>query len=155
MTTPPEVAVPRYIELMMTLPADWKLDQSALEDENWYWPIGFLKYFARLPHKYQTWLGWGHTIPNGDPAETYAPNTKLCGSIILPSVTVPDKFHTLRIDDDKEITFYAVVPLFDEEMNLKLRLGSDELLDRLGKKGITDVISLNRTNVAKKRFGIL
>lgn len=70
-------------------------------------------------------------------------------------MTVPDKFHTLRIDDDKEITFYAVVPLFDEEMNLKLRLGSDELLDRLGKKGITDVISLNRTNVAKKRFGIL
>lgn len=63
MTTPPEVAVPRYIELMMTLPADWKLDQSALEDENWYWPIGFLKYFARLPHKYQTWLGWVIPFP--------------------------------------------------------------------------------------------
>ena len=155
MTMPSENAVPRFVELIMSLPADWKLDQTALEDEYWYWPVGLLKYLARLPHKYQTWLGWGHTVPNGDPAEPYAPDTNLCGSIVLPSVTVPDGFHSLRIDDQKEITFYAVVPLFEEEMNLKLRLGTDELLDRLGNKGITDVVSRTRPNVAKKLFGFL
>lgn len=108
-----------------------------------------------MPHKYKTWLGFGHSIPNGDPAEPYAANTKLCGAIVLPSITVPGEFHTLRIDDQKEITFYSVVPLYAEEMNLKLRSGTDELLERFSKKDITDIISVTRPNVAKKLFGFL
>jgi hypothetical protein len=155
MTTPPEIDVPKFVELVVTLPPDWKLDQKSLEDENWYWPVRQIKYLARLPHKYQTWLGWGHTVPNGDPAEPYAANTELNGSIVLPSITVPDAFHTLKIDEEKEITFYAVVPLYKEEMDLKLRSGTDKLLERLGKKGITDVIDPKRTNVARKLFGLL
>jgi len=155
MTTPPEVDVPKYVELVVTLPPDWKLDQKSFEDENWYWPVRLIKYLARLPHKYETWLGWGHTIPNGDPTESYAPSTQLNGAIVLPSITVPDEFHTLRIDEKKEITFYAVVPLYKEEMDLKLRSGTDKLLERLGKKEITDVIDPKRTNVAKKLFGFL
>lgn len=155
MTTPTGVAVPRFVELMITLPADWKLDQKSFEDESWYWPIRQLKTLARLRHKYQTWLGWGHTVPNGDPPEPYAPNTKLCGSIVLPSITVPDAFHTLQIDDRKEITFYSIVPLYAEEMNLKLRSGTDELLKRLEKKGIADIVSTTRPNAAKKLLGFL
>lgn len=155
MTTPAGATAPPFVELMVTLPADWKLDQESFEDENWYWPVRQLKYLARLPHKYQTWLGWGHTVPNGDPAEPYAPNTKLCGAIVLPSITVPDAFHTLRIDDQKTITFLSVVPLYAEEMNLKLRSGTDELLKRLGKNDVTDVVSTTRPNVAKKLLGFL
>lgn len=155
MTTPQDIDVPKFLELIVTLPPEWRLDQASFEDENWYWPVRQIKYLARFPHKYQTWLGWGHTIPNGDPAEPFAPTTKLSGSIVLPSITVPDDFHTLKIDEEKEITFYAVVPLYKEEMDLKLRSGSDKLLERLGKKGISDVINPNRTNVAKKLFGLL
>ena len=29
-----------------------------------FWPIQMLKFLARFPHEYKTWLGWGHTIPN-------------------------------------------------------------------------------------------
>lgn len=155
MTTPAEASVPQFAELMVTLPASWRLDQKSFEDENWYWPVRLIKYLAWMPHKYKTWLGFGHSIPNGDPAEPYAANTKLCGAIVLPSITVPGEFHTLRIDDQKEITFYSVVPLYAEEMNLKLRSGTDELLERFSKKDVTDIISVNRPNVAKKLFGFL
>ncbi len=110
--------------------------------------------FARLPHKHNTWLGWGHTVPNGDPAEAYASNTKLCGAIILLSPSVPDGFYKLHIDENKEIVFLSVVPLYEEEMNLKLRLGSDELLNRLAKVGVNDIIDPARRNAAKKRFGL-
>ncbi|MFQ8729788.1 MAG: suppressor of fused domain protein [Enterocloster bolteae] len=24
-----------------------------------YWPIRLIKYLARFPHEYSTWLGWG------------------------------------------------------------------------------------------------
>lgn len=154
MLIPEGSEVPNYAELMITLPGNWHLDQKSFEDEGWYWPVRLIKSLARLPHKYGTWLGWGHTIPNGDPAEPYAPNTSLCGAIILPSVTVPDEFHRLRIGDQKEITFYSVVPLYEEEMQLKLRSGSDKLLDRFDQAGLNDIVDPTRRNVAKKRFGL-
>lgn len=154
MTIPEGVEGPRFVELLMTLPRNWRVDHDSFEDEVWYWPIRLLKGLARVPHKYNTWLGFGHTVPNGDPAEPYAPSTQLCGAIILPSVTAPDDFHRLRIDDSKEITFFSVVPLYDEEMNLKLRAGSDELLDKFDRMKVSDIVDPLRRNVAKKRFGI-
>jgi hypothetical protein len=154
MTVPEGVETPRFAELLMTLPGDWRVDQESFKDEAWYWPIRLLKGLARLPHKYKTWLGFGHTVPNGEPPEPYAATTQLCGAIVLHSVTVPDDFHTLRIDEHKEITFFAVVPIYAEEMNLKLRLGTDTLLDKLGAMEVSDVVDLSRRNVAGKKFGI-
>lgn len=69
-------------------------------------------------------------------------------------MTVPNDFHRLRINESKEITFFSVVPLYEDEMNLKLRAGSDELLDRFDKMRVNDIVDLSRRNVAKKRFGI-
>jgi hypothetical protein len=45
----------------------------------------------------------------------------------------------------------AVVPLYAEEMNLKLRLGSSELLEKLGAAEISDLIDPVRPNVAKRQ----
>ncbi len=153
MTTPDGPQIPRYVELLITLPADWRLDQESFEDEAWYWPVRLLKGLARLPHKHQTWLGWGHTVPNGNPAEPYASNTKLCGAIVSPSVTVPNEFHELDIPGHKRIVFYAAIPIYESEMNLKLRLGADELVDRLDRKGVTDVVEIARKDVSRKVFG--
>lgn len=154
MQTPPGAPASRYAELMMTLPADWQVDQASFEDEAWYWPVRLLKTLARLPHKYDTWLGFGHTVPNGDPPEPYAANTALCGAIILTSISAPQEFHRLPIHDGKEIAFYAVVPLFENEMNLKLRKGVDELLSLFDKRNVSDIVDLARADVSKKRFGI-
>ena len=60
------------VELMMALPPKWPLMQKAFDDENNYWPVRWLKMIGRLPHDYHTWIGWGHTIPNGDPPEPIA-----------------------------------------------------------------------------------
>jgi hypothetical protein len=152
MTVPDGSGCPEFAELLVTLPAHWKLDQESFKDEAWYWPIRLLKYLARLPHKHNTWLGFGHTIPNGDPAERYAPGVQFNGAIILPSVTTPPEFSQLSIPNTKSIQFYSVVPLFQEEMELKLRKGSDELLERFDKNGINDFIRLERKNVAKRRI---
>jgi len=43
---------------------------------------------------------------------------------------------------------------YEEEMNLKLRSGTDELLNRLDKVGINDIIDPARRNAARKRFGL-
>ena len=150
--TPDDDEVPKYAELMITLPADWKTDRASLGDESWYWPIRLIKSLARLPHKYQTWLGFGHTVPNGDPAEPYAPNTDLCGAIILSPVNVPSGFHDLEIPGIKTITFYSVVPLYATEMAFTLRVGTDKLLDRFDRKGVDDVVAVKREDMTAKNF---
>jgi len=153
MVVPTEYEAPKHLELMATLPEHWKVDQESFQNEEWYWPVRQLKIFARFPHKHDTWLGFGHTMPNGDPAEPYAPNTRLNGAILLPSILVPEEFWVLNIGNNKKINFLSIVPLYEEEMNLKLRKGSDELLDKFGKYEITDLVDINRKNVAKRKFG--
>lgn len=143
-----------YMELMITLPADWQISQEAFEDERWYWPVRELKFLARFPHKFNTWLGWGHTIPNGDPAEPFADNTALAGVILLPPISTPEAFWELPIDASKSIQFFSIVPLFKEEIDLKLHKGSDALLDRFDRHNIGEVIDIGRKNVARKRFGL-
>ncbi|WP_294995533.1 suppressor of fused domain protein [uncultured Stenotrophomonas sp.] len=156
MSVPAEVdaAVPRYMELMVTLPADWPITQEAFEDERHYWPVRLLKGMARLPHEYDTWLGFGHTIPNGHPSEPYAPGVGFDGAIVLPPVTTPEEFAELVLDDGRTIAFMTLMPLYPEEMDLKLKKGAEALLDRFDAKDIQDVIEPGRTNVAKKRFGL-
>jgi len=151
MPVPEEIETPRHMELMVTLPEYWQVDENSFENENWYWPIRQLKFIARFPHKFKTWLGWGHTLPNGNPAKAYAENTELNGCIILPSVNVPDAFYKLAINERKTIEFYSIVPLYEEEMNLKLAKGSEVLLERFNKYDINDVIDINRRNVVKRQ----
>lgn len=153
MRVPENIDAPRFLELMITLPADWAIGEAAFKDEQWYWPVRELKFLARFPHKFDTWLGFGHTLPNGDPAQPFAPNTRLNGVIILPPVSVPEDFHQLPVHADKTIRFMSVVPLYQEEMDFKLRKGSDELLDRFDRDGITDVVAVDRPNCCRKRFG--
>lgn len=56
---------------LILLPADWPLDEKAFKDERNYWPIRVLEQIGQLPHDLATWLGTGHSIPNGDPAKPY------------------------------------------------------------------------------------
>ncbi|HGM7321446.1 TPA: suppressor of fused domain protein [Stenotrophomonas maltophilia] len=156
MTVPDEVDadVPRYMELMVTLPAGWPISQDAFEDERNYWPVRLLKGLARLPHEYDTWLGFGHTIPNGHPSEPYAPGVGFDGAIVLPPVTPPEDFAELALEDGKVISFMTIIPLYPEEMDLKLKKGAEALLDRFDAKNIQDVIEPGRVNVARKRFGL-
>lgn len=154
MNLPEEVEASKYLELMVTLPKDWKIDDKSFKKEQWYWPIRNLKFLARFPHKYNSWFGYGHTIPNGDPAEPYAGNTKLNGIIFLPSTHVPTDFFNLKINENKSIEFLSIVPLYEEEMNFKLDKGSDQLLEKFDKHGISDIIDINRKNVGKKWLGL-
>lgn len=154
MAVPGDIEATRYMELMVTLPEFWQIDEESFKDEKWYWPVRQLKTLARFPHKYNTWLGWGHTLPNGDPAEPFADNTSLSGVIILPSINVPDDFYRLTVDEGKTIEFFSIVPLYEEEMSLKLSKGSEVLLDKFVKYELNDIIVADRKNVGKKRFGI-
>ena len=139
-----------YAELLIELPPDWPLTDEALKDEKNYWPVRLLKSLARFPHEYETWLWWGHTVPNGDPATPYHASTKLNGCVLAPALNLSRELGKFRCRPDKEVWFFAVIPLYEEEMNLKLRKGYDALFDAFDQHAITELIDPQRPNVAKK-----
>jgi hypothetical protein len=162
MNTPVDLEVPKYMELCILLPAYWKIqaeeDKSAEEvfsDENVYWPVRWLKMVARFPHSFNTWVGAEHTIPNGEHAEPFAESTQLGCMMLFPSITLGEEFFELRTNK-KVINFLCLYPLYREEMDFKLRHGTDKLLDKLEAAGIDDVVDPVRKNVCVKKglFGL-
>ncbi len=152
MKAPPGAEDFKYAELMLCLPANWRMGQADFNDERWYWPIRWLKLLARMPHEYDTWLSWGHTIPNGDPAEAFAPGVPFTCMILDRPSTVSVDFWTLPVRSDKTIHFFSVLPLYSGETELKLKEGAESLLDRMEKKKVTELVNLKRPDVSKKSW---
>lgn len=150
MRVPANVDAPRYLELMITLPEQWKVGDRA---DRWHWPIRQLQTLAHLPHASGSWLGWGHTVPNGDPPQPLAGSTQLCGAIIAPSLLVPRQFYELTVGA-RHIAVFSVIPIYREELELKARDGMQALLAQMIEHDVNDLIEPRRRNVAKRRFGL-
>lgn len=153
MTVPKELDDFKYAELMIALPKEWPTDEESWKDENHWWPLRGLKYLARFPHKYKTWLGWGHTIPNGNPPEPFAARTEMNCWVVMPPVTVPDNFMELKTKDGRKVRFYAIVPLYDDETEFKLEKGMDALIDLMDKAHVNEVLDITRKSVVPKKKG--
>jgi Suppressor of fused protein (SUFU) len=145
----------RYAELVICLPREWPLDQESWQDERHYWPVRLLKDLARLPHAYDTFLDTGHTIPNGDPPEPYAPGTKLCCALIAPPLSTPDAFDELETAHGR-VRFHGVTTMHREEMQLKLDKGVEALVEPFARDTVGELVVPDRPSAVprKKRFGL-
>ena len=126
-------------ELAIALPADWKLDQESMKDEQWYWPIRLLKVLARLPINCDSWLGHGHTVENREP---FADNTKLCTATLIGPQDTEDGSEVCILPGGEEVNFYQVISLYEDELDYKLEHDADALLDRMA--GISFVVNPTR-----------
>jgi hypothetical protein len=156
MSVPPGAEDYARAELMITLPADWRLEQEAFEDERWYWPVRWVKKLARFPHEVKTWLGYGHTIPNGVPAKPLGPGIKMTGFLVMPPLSMPPESYVLDDGAGPKIHLYALYPLYDDEMTLKLAKGTDAVLGKMEAAGVTDLVNPARPSLLarKKLFGL-
>lgn len=140
MDTPVELRCARFAELMVTLPDNWPLDRDALRDEASYWPIRWLRMLARFPHRYDTWLGHGHTVPNGDPPAEMAPGVGFSGVLVADPQGRDASFSPFTAIDGRLISIYALWPLFASELEYKLRYGTAALMERLSDCGVSEMV---------------
>ncbi|MEQ1952924.1 suppressor of fused domain protein [Mesorhizobium sp. CN2-181] len=144
-----------FSELVIALPGNWftkdekgMIPEAELGDWNRYWPVGTLKFLARFPHEYRTWLWEGHSVPNGAPAEPFSPNTKLDGVVLTPLHDWPEQYRTVEASDGTRIGLFAVVPVYPDEMQAKLDLGFDVLMPAFAKAGVSEMVVETRPSVA-------
>lgn len=143
MNTPPELDSHKLqrAELLINLPADWDIHGK---EEEWYWPLRWLKVMARLPGQHNTWLGWGHTVPKGEP---FAENTKLCGMLLLDPAAFGEEAAKCTLPNGEVVNFYQMIPLYEEEMTFKVNnKGAGPLLERMN-DDMLEVVDIHRENV--------
>ena len=131
-------------ELLITLPPDWNIQNS---DETSFWAIRWLKIMARLPIEQNTWLAWGHTVPNG--GMPFAENTKLSGMFVTMPYFFGNKAAICKLPNNDEVNFYQLVPLYENEMQYKIENGAEALEDAFP-SDFDMVVDINRKNLFEK-----
>ena len=153
MNVPSEISQHRLerAEVMVCLPPDWDIKSH---DEQCYWPLRWLKILARLPIENNTWLGWGHTIPNGAGADPFAENTKLGCIMLLEPGLFGQEAALCEMPDGSCVNFYQMMPLYADEMNYKLENNyqAESLLERISEtEGAAPedflVVDINRPSI--------
>jgi hypothetical protein len=92
--------------------------------------IATLRWVAHFPHSAKSFLGHGHTMPNGDPPAPFWGSTELDTLLFMPPIvkkdqTLPDKLQL----GGQPVHLLWVVPLTTAECNFKLRNGFEAVLD--------------------------
>lgn len=137
----------KYGELFMFLPETWNPGEPGQANseipEQEYWPIRIIKFLARFPHEYETWLGTGHTIPNGPQYAPLCEDTGMGGVILTQS---GGEIGTVKAEDGTEINIFMVVPAYQEEIEYKLKYGMEELDKRFIEGNLPVVLDIHRKN---------
>ena len=131
-------------EIAISLPYDWKVGES---DETWYWPIRLLKSLARLPKETDSWIGWGHTVDNG---EVFAENTNLCASVIVEPQGVDGEAEICVLPNGEKVNFYHVIPLYEEELEYKKENDCEQLLAQMA--DVSFVVDPQRFNAISEEL---
>lgn len=137
----------RFAELVLSLPADWPLDDDSLEDDKAAWPIALLRSLGTLPREASTPFDFGLCIDGaGLPLDSEA--TRFSGVLLAPPVTLPDGFWCLDVGDGKVIDILGVVTLYPDEMALARREGVAALACRLDALAVNEMVRPGRTSAA-------
>lgn len=138
---------PYSTEFIINLPKTWNPESINEQDTA---PIDWLRTIARVPIRYNTWLGHGHSIP-----------IKLEGTDYTGAITVVYTLydeekdnHTpyiAEITEDHKLSFIGIAPIYKEEMDYKLDHTSDELFDRFMEHniGYPPVLEEHRRNTCE------
>lgn len=127
-----------FAELMISLPPDWSLD-----DKNYTWAIDELMHLAYIPFTFYFSYEWGHLENNFEP---FSSNTKLSAVTLLYPEMKKENSGLLKLEN-RNLQFYQIVPLYDEEYTFALKNGMKNLLLLDVEKKISFVIDMNREKV--------
>lgn len=125
----------RTAELMIYLPAGWPMAGLLAKDADeapapeTSWPLRMLYRLACMPQKQHTWLGSGHSVPNGEPPRPLAPNTEFSGAMLyLPAdKNGPKTVQPVTVTENEKVLLYVAVPVYSDEMQMKLENGAGYL----------------------------
>ena len=135
-------------ELVICVPADWfGPDLSQLAGEGKAWPIEILKFAARFPHLYDSWLWIGHTLATEEPPEPFDPSTEFCAFAVGVPLGFPKEKWKMAAHDGRLVSFLTIIPLYSGELRFALDKGFNALLDLFDEAGVNELLDPTRPSL--------
>ena len=146
MNGPPDLKFYQFGEFYIKLPPDWPYPMEELKQDDYAWVFQNLYLLSRSVHENRTFFWNGQVIDNNG---AFARNTELSGFLIKypTTIDIPVEFNMLKVNPQKAICFYQLIPLYHEEMDFLEKRGLEKLYEKFDEYGITDIVDLNRPNV--------
>lgn len=110
--------------------------------------VRLLQTIARLPHQSRSWLGHGHTIPNGDPPAPLFPGSSLDTVLILDPIVAPERHvrEQVVVAGDP-LNLLWLFPLTSAEASRKVESGLSVLLELFNREQISFVLDPQRPSL--------
>ena len=153
MNVPDSFADWRRAELVIALPGspETHFDQAGRR----HYLIDHLRNYARRPHALGSCFILGDTIGPFEGEETIGPDTRLSAYILARPVVTPivepmDAFRA-SLSTGESVNFFALEPIYADELDLKLNQGSDVLIARLEAANAFELYDPDRPSVATQK----
>lgn len=132
-------------EMFLMLPGDWPLKADEAPTQEVYWPINLIRYLARFPHQFQSWLGHGHTMPSTADYDPYAPGVPFRAAVLTGGGEGP--LGHLDAQDGRRINLLCAIPAYKEEVEYKLKYGMDALYKLFEAHDVGPLLDVSRPNL--------
>ncbi|MGF9856573.1 suppressor of fused domain protein [Priestia endophytica] len=137
----------QFAELMLALPPTWPTSKDEMTQDQFRWPLDWIRQIAHLPFLYEGWIDEGIIIPNGEPPVPFSDEVKFSSLLVLR----PENRALSHCKPGyKEINFYYLIPLYEEERQLAMNKGEAYLIEKLRRQiPSLHIMDPNRVNVGK------
>jgi len=109
--------------------------------------------FIRIPYVVEknTWFGPGHTIPNGKEALPLSPTMQQNYFLISDPILLEQELAPITVGE-KNIHFLTIIPIFEDEMDMKAEKGSAKFFKKFMEKGGTEILDDYRRSTLKSKW---
>jgi len=129
-------------EIIMYVP-DYESKLYSLE-QTWFEKI--LRYTAHFPFEYDTWLGEGHTIQNGNPPQPITEGSLLTNMFLLPPIYEAPEAAQIQLDDTP-VKLLWLTFLTDAEAEYKIENGYSKLAKKFTHENFPRVVDPGRKSI--------
>lgn len=131
-----------FAELLMQLPPEWKLDQHAIREMEYAWPILILRELAQMPHLNNRNIGGPIAMVEREgPNDFVASDAHFTGFLLMREERIPTV-------GSKTIDLFRVTPLYWEELQMVQEQGPVSLFQAFDRCSTPRSIDIQRANVA-------
>ncbi|MDB6111511.1 MAG: ankyrin repeat-containing protein [Pedosphaera sp.] len=121
-------------ELLFELPVDWPVDDDHLSNNQFGWPLEWLRLISERIIVDREQIDEGHTFSTGDHSEPLGPGVQMSALLLLRELC---SFGHFNISDGIEIEYLSLFPIFEQELALKERIGVSALVEAFMRAGIS------------------
>jgi hypothetical protein len=149
MQVPEKILGFEYAVLYFCVPTYWDLSNSS--DENVNWMFEWLLKIKNHTHQNNTWLGDGHTYDCSKNAIQLSETMKQNHFFISRPLYLEEELKPLIIDE-KTVHFWALIPIFGDEMDYKQSKGTEKFRKKLISKGVSEKLDEYRQSSLRNRW---